>query len=68
MIGIAVISVLSFAIGGIISIIILIARKNREDGYIPFGPFIVLATTTAMFVPIDTLYDLLMKIFSIGLL
>lgn len=53
---ILLISVLSFLIGGIISIIILIAKKNRKDGYIPFGPFIVLATITAIFVSSDVLY------------
>lgn len=68
MIGISIISVLSFTIGGVISIIILIARKNREDGYIPFGPFIVIATTIAIFVPINTLYDLLIRVFSLGLI
>ena len=68
MIGISIISVLSFTIGGVISIIILIARKNREDGYIPFGPFIVIASTIAIFVPINTLYDLLIRVFSLGLI
>lgn len=68
MIGISIISVLSFTIGGVISIIILIARKNREDGYIPFGPFIVIATTIAIFVQVNTLYDLLIRVFSLGLI
>lgn len=64
---ILLISVLSFLIGGIISIIILIAKKNREDGYIPFGPFIVLATITAIFVSSDVLYVFLYKVFTLGL-
>ena len=65
---ILIISVLAFLIGAIISIIVLIVRKNREDGYIPFGPFIVIATTIAIFVPINTLYDLLIRVFSLGLI
>jgi len=64
---IVMISVLSFLIGAIISIIVVITRKNREDGYIPFGPFIVLATNIAIFVPSSTLFIFLMKVFSLGL-
>lgn len=64
---IAIISVLSFLIGAIISIIIVIAKKNRKDGYIPFGPFIVLATITAIFVPTNILYTFLMEVFSLGM-
>lgn len=62
-----IISVLSFLIGGIISIIIIILHKNREDGYIPFGPFIVLATFATIFIPTNLLFTILMKIFSLGL-
>lgn len=64
---IIIISVLSFLIGAIISVIVIIARKNRKDGYIPFGPFIVLATGITIFVPSSTLFVILMKIFSLGL-
>lgn len=64
---IAIISVLSFLIGAIVSIIIIIARKNRKDGYIPFGPFIVLATVITIFVPTNILYTFLMEIFSLGM-
>lgn len=66
-IDIAIISVLSFLIGAVISIIIIIARKNREDGYIPFGPFIVLATIITIFVPTNILYVFLMKVFTLGM-
>ena len=65
--GIIIISILSFLIGAIISIVIVLAKKNREDGYIPFGPFIVLATIITIFVPTNVLYVSLMQIFSIGL-
>lgn len=65
--GIIIVSVLSFLIGAIISIIIVIAKKNSEDGYIPFGPFIVLATIVTIFVPTNTLYVFLMTVFSLGL-
>lgn len=64
---IAIISALSFLIGAIISIIIIIARKNRKDGYIPFGPFIVLATITTIFVPTNILFTFLMKVLTLGM-
>lgn len=64
---ILIISVLAFLIGAIISIIVLIVRKNREDGYIPFGPFIVVATFITIFVPTNLLFINLMKVFSLGL-
>ena len=55
------ISVLSFFIGAFASIIILIARNiknNKDDPYIPFGPFIVIATFIAMFVPESILFNI----------
>ena len=64
---ILIISVLAFLIGAIISIIVLIVRKNREDGYIPFGPFIVVATFITILVPTNLLFISLMKVFSLGL-
>ena len=64
---ILIISVLAFLIGAIISIIVLIVKKNREDGYIPFGPFIVVATFITIFVPTNLLFISLMKVFSLGL-
>lgn len=64
---ILIISVLAFLIGAIISIIVLIVRKNREDGYIPFGPFIVVATFITIFAPTNLLFISLMKVFSLGL-
>ena len=64
---ISIISVLSFLIGAIISVIIIIARKNREDGYIPFGPFIVLATAIMIFVPANILFTFLMEVFTLGM-
>ena len=64
---ILIISVIAFLIGAIISIRVLIVRKNREDGYIPFGPFIVVATFITIFVPTNLLFISLMKVFSLGL-
>ena len=60
------ISVLAFLIGAIISIIIIILKKN-EDGYMPFGPFIVIATFITMVVPSNILLTALLEIFTLGL-
>lgn len=64
---ISMISALSFLIGAVISIILIITKKNRDDGYIPFGPFIVLASFVAIFVPTGQLFTFLMKVFTLGL-
>lgn len=61
------ISIMSFLIGAIISIILIIIRKNKMDSYIPFGPFIVSAAAISIFVPFNVLYNVLMTIFSLGL-
>lgn len=64
---IIVITVLSFLIGAILSIILLITKIKKTNEYIPFGPFIVIATFICMFVPFETITLLLMQIFTLGL-
>ena len=61
------ISVMSFLIGAIVSIILMIIRKNKINSYIPFGPFIVISAIINIFVPFNILFVVLMKIFSLGL-
>ena len=61
------ISIMSFLIGAVISIVLMIIKKNRMDSYIPFGPFIVCAAIISIFVPFETIFVVLMKIFSLGL-
>ncbi|MDD2627657.1 MAG: A24 family peptidase [Clostridia bacterium] len=46
---ILVITILSFAIAAVISIILIILKKKSVDSYIPFGPFIVIAVILIMF-------------------
>lgn len=58
---------MSFLIGAIISIFLLVTRIKRIDEYIPFGPFIVVASFISMFVPFSTILVILLKIFSLGL-
>ena len=64
---IIIIALMSFLIGAILSIVLLVTRIKKSDEYIPFGPFIVLSTFIAMFVPYNTILVILMKIFTLGL-
>lgn len=64
---IVVISVLAFLIGAIISIAIMIIKRKGTDTYIPFGPFIVIASVITIFVPFSILFTMLMKIFTLGM-
>lgn len=61
------ISIMSFLIGAVVSILLMIIRKNKMDSYIPFGPFIVCAAVISIFVPFEVIFVVLMKIFSLGL-
>jgi leader peptidase (prepilin peptidase)/N-methyltransferase len=55
---IAEISLLAFFIAAILSIVILIVRHIRkiDDEYIPFGPFLVLASFFCIFAPSNTVF------------
>ena len=50
---IIVITVLSFLIGAILSIILLITKIKKTNEYIPFGPFIAIASFIIIFVPFN---------------
>ena len=67
LIDIIMIAVLSFLIGAILSVILLIARRKKGSEYIPFGPFIILATFAVMVVPYDIMMTVLLKIFTLGM-
>lgn len=60
------ISVMSFLFAAIVSIIILITRKRKFSEYIPFGPFIVVASIIPMYISTSELLFVLLKIFSLG--
>lgn len=55
---ILVITLVSFFIGAIIGGLLLIFRKKEASSYIPFGPFIVVATIILMFIGPDYLIEL----------
>lgn len=46
--------VFSFFIGAIISITLLLTKIKKSDDYIPFGPFIVIASFITMLIPATT--------------
>ena len=64
---IIIITLISFLVGAILSILLLATKIRKMDQYIPFGPFIVIAAFIAIFVPYDTLTIILYNIFTLGL-
>lgn len=64
---IVIISLLSFLIGAILSVFLLVTKIKKSDEYIPFGPFIVIASIISILVPSSTILNILMTIFTLGL-
>ncbi len=60
------ISVMSFLFAAIVSIIILITRRKKMNEYIPFGPFIVVASIIPIYLTTSQLIVILLKVFSLG--
>ena len=63
---IVIISILSFLLAAIISIILIVSKKKKSNEYIPFGPFIVIATFLVIFIPKYLMLYALLKIFTLG--
>ena len=61
------VTLVSFLIGAILSIILLVSKIKKSDEYIPFGPFIVIASFISMYVPFEQIKLILLKIFTLGL-
>lgn len=64
---IIIITLVSFLIGAILSIVLLVSKRKKSDEYIPFGPFIVMATFISMYVPFEQIKAVLMQIFTLGM-
>ena len=64
---IIIIAVVSFLIGAVLSIILLVTKIRKSDEYIPFGPFIVIATFVVIFVPYNMILTVLLNFFTLGL-
>ncbi len=59
--------ILAFAIGAVISVILLIFKIKKANDYIAFGPFIVLASFATMFVPYIVLFPWYLRLISFGM-
>ena len=64
---IVAVTLLSFLLAAVISIILLATKIRKVDEYIPFGPFIVIGAFICMFVPFETIKYVLFIIFTLGL-
>lgn len=63
------ITILSFFIAAIYSLVLIIKNKIKKqdvEEFIPFGPFIVIASFVVMFVPLDVLIKITFWIFTFG--
>lgn len=65
--GIIIISLIAFLLGAVISIILLATKIKKTSEYIPFGPFIVIASIIVLFVPFDFLVTMLFQVFTLGM-
>lgn len=61
------VSVIAFLLAAIISIILILTKIKKTDEYIPFGPFIVIASFIVIIIPQDILLLALFKIFTLGM-
>ena len=64
---IVIISVMSFLLGAIVGIILIIFRVKKSNEYIPFGPFIVISTLICMFLPAELIIGMMRTIFTLGI-
>lgn len=64
---IIIITLVSFLIGAILSVGLLATKIKKSDEYIPFGPFIVIATFISIYVPFEQIKMVLMQIFTLGM-
>lgn len=55
---ILVVTLLSFLIGAIVSVALLVTKKKDKTSYIPFGPFIVISVFIIMFIKADYIIEM----------
>lgn len=61
------ISLMAFLFAAVISIFLLLTKIKKRSEYIPFGPFIVVASFISMLVPFSIIFIALAKIFTLGM-
>ena len=64
---IIIITLVSFLIGAVLSIILLVTKIKKSNEYIPFGPFIVIATFISMYIPFEQIKYVLLMFFTLGM-
>lgn len=64
---IILISIMSFLLGAIIAIILIVCKIKKSNEYIPFGPFIVISILICMFMPAELIINTLRTIFTLGI-
>lgn len=64
---IILITIISFLISAIVSIILIVTKIRKVDEYIPFGPFIVISCFGVMIIPFSTILFVMLKIFTLGM-
>ena len=60
------ITFMSFILGAIISLLLIMFKIKKTNEYIPFGPFIVIACYISIFVPLNYLLLGVVKLFTLG--
>ncbi len=64
---IIIISIMSFLLGAILGIILIVFKIKKSNEYIPFGPFIVVSTFICMFLPAELIIGTMRTIFTLGI-
>ena len=65
--GIILVTLVAFLVGAILSIILLATKIKKTSEYIPFGPFIVIACFSVIFIPTWIIIFALIKFFTLGM-
>ena len=58
------ISIMAFFIGAIVGIILILGRVKKSSEYIPFGPFIIIASFICMFLPAGVILNSFQTVFT----
>ena len=66
-VGIILVTLVAFLVGAILSIILLVTKLKKTSEYIPFGPFIVIACFSVIFIPTWIIIFALIKFFTLGM-
>lgn len=60
------VSIISFIVAGIISLVIMKSKKKNKNEYIAFGPFLVISAFICIIIPEKTIISILLTVFTLG--